>query len=82
MCHMQYVIQLRAHGSFQAISPLAVSQSVNLSVFLSILSLSFLVDVNHAEGSRLILLAFVFDSEDHNFVSREAVTLLFGHLQY
>ena len=74
MCHMQYVIQLRVHGSFQAIIPQSMSLSVN--------SLSLFVNVNHAEGSCLILLAFVFDGEDHNFVSREAVALLFGHLEY
>ena len=76
MCHMQYVIQLRVHGSFQATLLLPVSQS-SLS-----LTLSLFVNVNHAEGSCLILLAFVFDGEDHNFVSREAVALLFGHLEY
>ena len=43
---------------------------------------SLLVDVNHAEGCRLIWLALVLDGEDHNFVAWEAVSLLLCDLQY
>ena len=43
---------------------------------------SLFINVNHAEGGRLILLSLVFHSEDHHFVSWEAVALLLGDLQY
>ena len=43
---------------------------------------SLFINVDHAEGSSLIAFSFVFYSEDHHFVPREAVALFFGHLEY
>ena len=45
------------------------------------LSFSLLVDVNHAERSRLVRLSFIFNGEDHYFIAREAVRLLFGDFE-
>ena len=42
---------------------------------------SFLIDIQHAEGSRFIALSFIFDREDHDLVAGEAVALLLGDLQ-
>ena len=44
--------------------------------------LSLFIDVDHAEGCGLVGPSLVLNGEDHHFVTREAVTLLLGHLQY
>lgn len=42
---------------------------------------SFLIDIQHAEGSCLIVLSFIFDREDHDLIAGEAVALLLGDLK-
>lgn len=46
------------------------------------LYLSLFVDVDHAEGCRLVSSSLVLNSKDHHFVPWEAVALLLGDLQY
>jgi len=42
---------------------------------------SLFVNVDHAEGCRLVGLTLVVYGEQHHLVTREAVPLLLGHLQ-
>lgn len=42
---------------------------------------SLFVNVDHAEGGRLVSLTLVVNGEEHHLVPREAVPLLLGNLQ-
>ena len=44
--------------------------------------LSVFVDLDHLEANLLARFAFVFHSEDHDFVARQAVAEFFRHLEH
>ena len=57
-----------------------VVSTLSMNIQLKSLN-SLFINVNHAERCSLIGFAFVLNSKDHDFITREAVRLLLGNFE-